>query len=336
MKKVDFLAIGDIVVDAFIKLEDAHVHCNIDREGCELCLRFGDKIPYESVTVIPAVGNSGNAAVSAARLGLSVAFMTNLGDDQNGKECLSVLEKEKIDTALVKIWKNKLTNYHYVLWYDVDRTILVKHQKYERTWPQIEESNSPLWIYLSSLGEDSLSFHSEISEYLEKHPKVKLAFQPGTFQMKFGTDALKKIYARTEIFFSNLEEAGRILNKEKIGENKNILELCQEIHALGPKMVAISDGANGAYLYLNDELWHHPIYSNDIPPFEITGAGDAFSSTFTVALALGKTPFEALAWSLINPMSVIQQIGAQAGLLTREKLEKYLKNAPKDYKLKKI
>ena len=35
-KKIDFLAIGDIVVDAFIKLQDAHVHCNLDKEGCEL------------------------------------------------------------------------------------------------------------------------------------------------------------------------------------------------------------------------------------------------------------------------------------------------------------
>ena len=334
MKKVDFLAIGDIVVDTFIKLEDAHVHCNINNKGCELCMRFGDKIPYESATVIPAVGNSGNAAVSAARLGLTTAFMTNLGGDQNGKECLQVLVKEKIDTSLVKIWENKLTNYHYVLWYEVDRTILVKHQKYERTWPEIKES--PNWIYLSSLGEDSLPFHSEISAYLEKHPEVKLAFQPGTFQIKFGTEALKKIYERTEIFFSNLEEAERILNKEKVEGNKNILELCKALHALGPKMVAISDGANGAYLYMNDELWHQKIYSSGTPPLEITGAGDAFSSTFTAALALGKTPLEAFAWSLINPMSVIQQIGAQAGLLSREKLEEYLKNAPANYKLGKI
>jgi len=32
----------------------------------------------------------------------------------------------------------------------------------------------------------------------------------------------------------------------------------------------------------------------------------------------------------------MQAIGAQKGLLPREKLEEYLKNAPKDYKAKKI
>ena len=338
MKKIDFLAIGDIVIDAFIKLEDAHVHCNLDKVGCELCLRFGDKIPYESVTIIPAVGNSGNAAVSASRLGLNTLLLTNVGDDRYGQDCLDKIKAEKIGTEFVKINKDKRTNYHYVLWYDVDRTILVKHQAYEREWPkEIEkEENIPAWIYLTSLGENSLPFHDEVVGYLDKHKEVKLAFQPGTFQMKFGAKKLKDIYTRAEIFFSNVEEAERILGKESDGENKNILELCKGIHLLGPKMVALSDGERGAYLYVSEELWHHTIYPNASAPLEITGAGDAFSSTFTVALALGLSPLESFAWSLVNPMSVIQYIGAQAGLLTREKLEAYLKDAPKSYKLTQI
>ena len=334
MKKIDFLAIGDITTDAFIKLKDAHIHCNLDREGCELCLGFGSKIPYESVTVIPAMGNSPNAVVSASRLGLNTALMTNVGDDQNGKDCLNKLKKENIDPTFIKIQKNKLTNYHYVLWYDTERTILVKHEKYEYVWTKAKklEKHSPAWIYLSSLGENSLPFHNEIIEYLKRHPETKLAFQPGTFQIKFGAEKLKEIYARTEIFFSNVEEAQKILNSE----DRNILALSKSIHALGPKMVSLSDGKGGAYLYQNNELWHIPIYQDPKPPLEATGAGDAFSSTFVSALVLGKTPLEALAWSLVNPMSVIQYIGSQEGLLTREKLEAYLKNAPADYKVKKI
>ena len=82
--QIDFLAIGDITTDAFIKLEDAEVHCDIDQKNCQICMRFGDKIPYESVTVVPAVGNSPNAAVSAARLGLKSALYSNMGDDRNG------------------------------------------------------------------------------------------------------------------------------------------------------------------------------------------------------------------------------------------------------------
>ncbi|MCX6751680.1 MAG: carbohydrate kinase family protein [Candidatus Nomurabacteria bacterium] len=335
MKKIDFLAIGDIVTDCFIKIKDAHVHCKIDTDTCELCFRFGDKVPYESVTVVPAVGNSPNAAVAAARLGLSTALMTNIGNDQNGKDCLAVLEKENIDTTLVKTETNKLTNYHYVLWYDIDRTILIKHQSYERHWIDTKEASlisKPDWIYLSSMGENSLPFHSEITNYLQRHPDVKLAFQPGTFQIKFGTGALKDIYLRTEVFFCNLEEAEKILNIQ----NKDVLILSKSIAALGPKIVVISDGPNGAYLYLNGELWHNPIYPDIAPPVERTGAGDAFSSTFTAALALGKSPLEAFSWGPINSMSVVQYVGAREGLLNREKLEGYLKIAPESYKIKKV
>jgi len=339
MKKIDFLAIGDTVVDAFIKLKDAHVHCKLDTNACELCLRFGDKVPYESLHVIPSVGNSPNAAVCASRLGLSTALMTNIGDDLNGKECLAVLEKENIDTTFVKIETGKLTNYHFVLWYDVDRTILIKHQNYERHWLNTKEANElskPAWIYLSSLGEDSLPFHTEISNYLKKYKNIKLAFQPGTFQIKFGTEALKNIYERTDVFFCNLEEALKILKKEDNSENRDILALSKGITELGPKIVVISDGPNGAYLYSERELWHNPIYKDIAEPVDRTGAGDAFSSTFTAALALDKSPIEAFSWGPINSMSVVQKIGAQEGLLSRSKLEEYLKVAPKDYKINKI
>ena len=145
---------------------------------------------------------------------------------------------------------------------------------------------------------------------------------------------LKYIYARTEIFFCNVEEAEKILEKENT--DKNILELAKGIQVLGPKMVVLSDGPNGAYLYMDETLYHNPIYPDIAPPLDRTGAGDAFSSTFVAALALGKTPLEAFTWGPINSMSVVQEVGAQKGLLSKEKIEEYLKNAPEEYKAKKI
>ena len=54
------------------------------------------------------------------------------------------------------------------------------------------------------------------------------------------------------------------------------------------------------------------------------------------ALALGKTPLEALMWAPVNPMSVAQFIGAQEGLLNREQLEWWLTRGPEEYKVKEI
>ena len=163
-KPVDFLAIGDIAIDAFIRLENASVHCNLNREGCELCVAFGQKIPYKSGNIVYATGNASNAAVAAARLGLSVAVVTNLGDDKNGKDCLAALRKENVSTDYARVHKNTATNFNYVLWYEDERTILVRHEPYNRALPAFEK---PKWLYLSSIGSDSEKYHQEILKYLE-------------------------------------------------------------------------------------------------------------------------------------------------------------------------
>ncbi len=328
-KKFDFVGIGDTVTDAFIKLKEAHLNCNLNNESCEICMKYGDKIPYESVDVCPAVGNSANAAVSAARLGLNAAIVTNLGKDQNGEEALAQFEKEGVSTKFIREHDGIKTNYHYVLWYEQDRTILIKHQEYPGSFPDIDD---PKWIYLSSLGEHTLPYHHEIEKYLAEHPDIKVVFQPGTYQIRFGTESLAGIYKRTEIFFCNLEEAERILKVE----DRDVKNLAKGIHALGPKIVCITDGPKGAYVSDGSEMWFMPPYPDPKPPYERTGAGDAFSSTFAVAIIKGKSIEEALMWAPINSMSVVQDIGAQRGLVTEEKLFEYLKNAPVDYKPRKI
>ena len=149
--------------------------------------------------------------------------------------------------------------------------------------------------------------------------------------MKWGVENLSEIYKRSEVFFCNTDEAKRILG---IIEEITIKELLKKVSELGPKITVITDGPKGAYVYDGKDFWFMPPYPDPKPPYERTGAGDAFSSTFASALALGLSIPEALSWGPINSMSVVQYIGAQRGLLNREQLEKYLKEAHVDYKPK--
>ncbi len=328
-KQIDFLAVGDITTDAFIRLKEAHVTCKINTQDCEICMRFGDKIPFEFVKVVKAVGNGPNAAVAAARLGLRSAMVTNVGTDQNGKDCLKSLHDDKVITTYVKTHKGKATNYHFVLWYEADRTILVNHVEYDYQFPKV---SPPKWIYLTSLASNTEAYHEQIAEYLKANPSVKLAFQPGTFQMKLGFDKLKHIYERSDVFVVNVEEAQRILGTT----TRDIKELFKGIAKHGPKLIIITDNTNGAYMYDQDHYYHIPMYPDPRPAYDRTGCGDAFASTFTSALAMGKTPLEAFLWAPINPMSVAQYVGAQEGLLTFDQLEWWIKRAPADYKPKEI
>lgn len=321
---MDFFAIGDTVVDDFIRLKDASVHCNINNEACEICMRWGDKIPYEFHVLIPAVGNSSNAAVAAARLGLASGLRAYVGEDAYGAQCVASLAAEQVDIDHVEKQLGKKTNCNYVLWYEGQRTILVKYETFDYKVPMLAEA--PNWLYLSSLSDNTIPYHEAWLEQLGKWSGTKLAFQPGTFQMKMGKEALAKVYARTDIFFCNKEEAERILGIEPTQDAKSLLT---QMKALGPKTVVITDDVRGATAAdEQNNFWFIPRYPDPRPPYEITGAGDAFASTTVAALSLGKNLQEALMWGATNASAVLQEIGAQKGLLTRAQLENNLANPP--------
>ncbi len=325
-KAPEFVAIGDIVIDAFIKLKDAHETLNKETQKTEICMVFGTKLPFESAEEVVAVGNSANAAVSASRLGLGSGLIAHLGDDENGKKCLAKLKSDKVDTRYITSHKGLRTNYHYVLWFGSERTILIKHEDFPLTLPDISSSK---WLYLSSLSEKSVEFHQQLADYLEKNPGIKLIFQPGTYQIKFGTEKIKRVYEKAELFFCNLEEAQIILKNN----TQDVRALLEGLKALGPKLPVITDGPNGSYVINeSNQLVHIPIYPDIAPPVDRTGAGDAFASTFSTAIALGKSPEEAMRWGSINSMNVCQHVGAQAGLLSREQIEEYAKKAPESWK----
>jgi len=333
-KQIDFLAIGDIATEPFIRITDAEASCDLQGEHCKICFRFGDKIPYESAEICKAHGNSPNVAVGASKLGINTSLISYVGDDLVGKQSIESLMKDGVNIDHMKIVPGMESNYHFVLWYANERTILVKHTEFPYSFgDDIPEAK---WIYLSSLASSSGEYHKEIGNYLKKYPDVKLAFQPGTFQIKLGTETLKDIYERTEILFCNLVEAKRILNMEDMpsqtGEDKSYL--MSKLRELGPKVVVMTDGLNGAYAYDGNDALYLPVYSTEA--FESTGAGDAFASAMVSALILGKSLYEALSWGPINSMSVVKEVGAQKGLLSREKLEEYLENAPEGYEVTKI
>jgi ribokinase len=323
---LDFLAIGDTVVDEFIKLKDARVTCDIDNDNCTITMRWGDKIPFESATLLAGVGNSANAAVSAARLGLKSSLMATVGADRDGQMIMEAFSKENLDTSNITTVEGKATNHHYVLWFESERTILVKPEPYDYVFPM--NLPAPRSIYLSSMGEAGAKYYADMAQYLNEHSDIFLTFQPGTFQMQMGKEALASIYKRANLVVVNKEEAARILG---IDAETPIKELLLAMHTLGPSNVLITDDRKGAYGFDGARMFTIPMYPDIRPPYERTGAGDAFASTITAALMLGKPLAEAVLWGPVNSMSVVQDIGAQRGLLSREALEKYLAEAPESY-----
>lgn len=326
--QLDVVSIGDIVTDAFIKLIDDEAITYENEQGKWLAMHFGTKLPFDHVEVLNAVGNASNAAVAFSRLGLKTAFVTNVGGDQAGRDMITALEAEKVDHRFVRINPDKKSNYHYVLWYKEERTILIKHEEYDYHWPHFAEPDVPRWVYFSSISEHAIPYHDQVADWLDKNPDVKFAFQPGTFQMEAGVERLKRLYARTEVLVLNREEAVLVSG----GNYDDINGLFDLLHGYGAKIVCITDGPAGAYASDGKDRFKMPLYPDPAPPKERTGAGDAFASTFVAALAKGNTIEGALQWAPINSMSVVQQTGAQAGLLSENSLNEFLQKAPEWYK----
>lgn len=328
MGQIDILSIGDVVTDAFIKLIDDQAQVQRDNDGNQyLIMPFATKIPFDHAEVAQAVGNASNAAVAFARLGLKTGFMTNIGGDEEGRDIVKALHKQGVDTRFVRVNPGKKSNYHYVLWYKEERTILIKHEDYDYHWPHLRPNEIPRWVYFSSISENALDYHDQVADWLDENPGVRLAFQPGTFQMKVGTERLARIYRRSEVLVLNREEAAFVSG----GSREDLGDLFKRLHGLGPKIVVITDGPDGAYASDGQQRFSMPLYPDPQPPKERTGAGDAFASTLVAALVKGLSLEDALKWAPINSMSVVQDVGAQAGLLKEKQLLEWLHHAPKNY-----
>lgn len=326
----DFIAIGDTATDVFIKLEDdsrAAIEGAPDTADYRLCLPFGEKIPYTEATTVQGVGNAANAAVSASLLGLRSALVAHVGGDRAGQETIDSLKAHNVDTTFVVPEAGKHTNYSYILWYKQERTILRKHEDFSYSLPNID---TPAWVYFSAVGAGAEKYYEDFAQFIENKPSIKFAFQPGGNEITLGTKLLR-FYKRADIFFCNVEESEKILGKPA---GTDIKDLLLGIHLLGPQAVVITDGPKGAYGADKTGIYFAPPFNPEEEAFERTGAGDAFASATTSALALGKTLPEALAWGAVNGMSVCRYVGAQKGLLTQAQIEAELSKKP-DYQVSK-
>ncbi|AHB42697.1 Sugar kinase, ribokinase family [Candidatus Saccharibacteria bacterium RAAC3_TM7_1] len=325
------LAVGDIITDAFIKLSEEHAEVTTDEKGYKLLsFELGAKLPYDEVEIIEAVECSPNAAVSMTRLGLEVSLMSWLGDDEPGKSMIRYLKQQGVGTESLVVEKGMKSNYHYVLRYGADRTKLQKFENYSYGWR--EPARKPDWLYLGVLGEQTWPLHEAILGYLSDNPDIKLVFQPGMYHLMWGTEKMKPFYERAEIVIMNREEAAEVTGKDR----GDIDDLLQSLHNLGVSVAVVTDGADGAYASDSQSRLFMPNYPDPKPPLDRTGAGDAFASTIAAALALGESLETALRWAPINSMSVVQHMGAQAGLLHTSEVKAYLASAPANYNAKDI
>lgn len=309
--RFDLIAIGNATIDEFLTLQNATDHIRL--ENGELRIKAGEKIPVDSCK-FQLGGNAANVSAGVSRMGFNVALMAETGDDEFSEKIIKALKKENISDILIKKNNNIPSSFSVIINFAGERTIFSEHVKKEHNFSF--ENVSAEWAYLTSLGEDWRTPYEKTLDFV-KRSGAKLAFNPGTLQLRAGKDSIADILAEAQILFLNMGEAVEMSNLKS--QISNIEEILKEIQKLGPKVVVITDAEKGSCL-INEqgEIAKHGIFEGEV--VERTGAGDAYASGFMSAVLSGKNLQESMEWGTKNAASVIGKIGAQTGLLTKEQL----------------
>lgn len=319
MDSFDLLSIGDATIDTFMTPLESETLCSIDKKECLIAFNYGDKIPVKNLE-FSIGGNAANNAVGVRRLGVSDAIVLTLGDDNVGNLIVERLREEAVDLTYVIQQPATSSNYSTVINYSGERTIFVYHAPRSYEFP-VQLPITP-WVYLTSMGESFRPFYNHITDWLKKNPGIKVAFNPGSWQLKAGVDSIEDILSLTHMIYVNREEAEKLTTfGESTGKDRDLLIALSK---LGPKVCVITDGSAGAFAYdkINGKFFKVGVLPVDA--YERTGAGDAFGSGCLSALIHGKGLDEAILWGTCNSASVIGYTGSQKGLLKLQEMDEWL------------
>jgi sugar/nucleoside kinase (ribokinase family) len=168
-----------------------------------------------------------------------------------------------------------------------------------------------------------------ISEIVNRlHAKgVRIAMNPSRFYLDMGMKKLSPILEKLSVGIFSREEATRLTHMAYEEEH----QVFEKLHEAIEGIVAMTDGAKGAWVSDCRRRYVAGVY-NEREVADRTGAGDAFGSGFVAGLIKqgwgsnvcdeGTTITKAISLASANATSVVEHVGAQAGILKKKDFEK--------------
>lgn len=301
------LAIGSCTQDVFLVGGKIFKPKNEHGQSYEY-IPLGEKLELEKV-VFSTGGNAMNAATTFARQGLKSQFMGIVGTEIAGDAVVKVFDEEGIDTRYLNQSDEFITTYATVLLAPTgERTILGYHgSKLRADGSDIDLTGIAKadWLYVSSVA--SMTLLEKIFGLAAKNG-VKVAFNPSQRELDEVTK-MRPLLDDVTVLIANKEEMRQIV------EGKTMDELVRHAANLVGTVV-ISDGPRGVIATDGKKVVKAGVYK-DVKVIDRLGAGDAFGSGFVAMLAQGKSLEDAVVFASANSTSVVQHIGAKAGILQK-------------------
>ncbi len=305
---------GDFVADEFQFGEIARV----SREAPVLILR------HRETLLVP--GGGANAANNLADLNARVLPVTAVGDDAAGDALLAYFRAKRVDVSgvvRVKGWTTPVKTRFLAGWPHT------KHQQVLRVdrEPQTElpsEARKKLERNLREhlQGADALA----VSDYgfgVARPDLVRSALRAKKNSVISTLDARHNLaaYARTGIAYATPNESElEALHYTVIGQDLAQLEKCGRatLDYMKLKALLVTRGRDGMTLFeAGKPTARIPIHGSD-QAADVTGAGDTVLAAFTLALACGAAPLEAVHLANIAGGIVVMKRGTAT--VSREEL----------------
>jgi sugar/nucleoside kinase (ribokinase family) len=262
--------------------------------------RLGASLAEASTYEALPSGATTNFCLALARLGTRVSLATRLGDDELGRWLLARLQAFGVDTAATHLVPGQYTPVSFC-WMDQDGAKTFYFYRFPGYCdPMAEFGRQPLTD--AELGRAQLFDFSEATLRSEPLRSLSLAaarrakalgaqvcyavnYRPGAWEepVESLVAVQREALATADIAVMNREEAELIVGKADFS--------ARDLHALGPRLVAVTAGAEGAYLTHGDELAFVPACPVEVR-YDI-GAGDTFHAGLLAALLRGYGPLEA-------------------------------------------
>ncbi|MDR3438255.1 carbohydrate kinase family protein [Telmatospirillum sp.] len=344
------LTVGGAMIDTIAIIDSDRIERMkmFNAESSFLLLEEGGKTEAKNVST-HCGGGAVNAAIAMSRLGLDVAALVKLGRDSRAEVLLARLMEEGVSSRWA-LRDNRAPTGCSVLISSHDRNAAIFTFRGANTLLEPVDLQDDAFavdaVYVSNLTNKSGECLPEIVKKAKDHDAI-VAVNPGLRQLSAYGPVFQECLGMIDILSINRIEAGALVPHlaTKVGEGgvafplapgeeppflaakglsgggfeMSLMGFCQALIALGPKYVVLTDGGRGAFVATRKELFYCPAAKCTV--VGTAGAGDAFASTFTAFIALGRTEAEALRAATLNAASVVGHVDTQTGLLRMDAIE---------------
>jgi len=242
-------------------------------------------------------GDTSNAAIAAARQGASVSYITAVGRDMAGESFLRLWVREGVDTSTVIQTDTAQTGVYFITHSETGHAF--HHYRTGSAASRYTAADVPeaalraaRMFYASGVSQgistsaaDAVFRAIDVVKSADGAVAYDTNYRPKLWPAARAAATMHAAMAMVDIAFPGMEDAAVLTG---LTDPQAILDFYLR---LGPKVVALKMGADGAWVATPEARTHIPAFPVDA--VDASGAGDAFCGAFLARTLAGDAPVQA-------------------------------------------